>query len=156
MASYSLESPVFVSFLIAAALMVLKLMGQGWMTVVKMIRGDAGLLDPEDLLPGPANRNPRPDQLEPNEEVERSRRIHRNDMENILPFLACGLAYVAVAPPPAPAAGSFIAFVVARFAHTLAYATGRRHEARAALFSVGSIVVIVMALHVPFAALMAI
>ena len=74
---YNLQNPVFLVYLIAAAFMILKLMGQGWMTVYRMIRSDSGLLNPEDLTSGPANRNPRPQQLEPNEYVDRSRRIHR-------------------------------------------------------------------------------
>jgi hypothetical protein len=100
MSAYSLSNPVFVSYLIAASIMILKLMGQGWMTVFRMIRSDAGLLNPEDLLPGPANPNPRPEQLASNDYVERSRRIHRNDLENIPAFLACGLLYVAIGPSP--------------------------------------------------------
>ncbi len=49
MNAFTLENPVFVIYAIAASLMVLKLMGQGWMTVVRMIRSDAGLLNPEDI-----------------------------------------------------------------------------------------------------------
>ncbi len=42
----TLENPVFVAYAVAAALMVLKIMGQGWMTVVLMTRFDAGLMSP--------------------------------------------------------------------------------------------------------------
>ena len=38
-------------------------------------------------------------QIEPNDYVERSRRMHRNDLENIPAFLACGMIFVAVEPP---------------------------------------------------------
>ena len=61
MTAIGLENPVFVTYMIAAALMVLKLMGQGWMTVFRMIKSDGGLVSPEDLQAGPFNRNPRPD-----------------------------------------------------------------------------------------------
>src|SRR5260221_3293142 len=88
---YSIQNPVFLVYMIAAAIMILKLMGQGWMTVYRMIKSDSGLLNPEDLTPGPANRNPRPQQLELNEYVDRSRRIQRNDLESIPAFLAIGL-----------------------------------------------------------------
>jgi len=147
MAVFSMENPVFVTYVIAATLMVLKLMGQGWMTVFRMIRSDAGLLNPEDLREGPANRNPRPAQLEPNEYVERSRRIQRNDLESIPAFLACGLLFVAVQPPLRLTQVLMYTFVAARLGHTLAYATAQRHELRATLFSVGSLVVIVMAIY---------
>ncbi len=148
MALFNLQNPVFAAYLIAAAIMVLKLMGQGWVTVFRMIGSDGGLLNPEDLQPGPANRNPRPEQLEANELVERSRRIQRNDLENIPAFLAMGLLFVAVGPPLLLARALFIAFVAARLAHTLAYTTRQRHEVRALFYAIGSVVVIVMALYV--------
>ena len=154
MVLFSLQNPVFVAYLIAAAIMVLKLMGQGWVTVFRMIGTGGGLLNPEDLKPGPANRNPRPEQLEANERVERSRRIQRNDLENIPAFLAVGLLFVAVGPPLLLARILFILFVAARLAHTLAYATRQRHEVRALFYTIGSVVVIVIAIYVLAAALL--
>ncbi len=151
---FDLQNPVFVSYTIAASLMILKLMGQCWITVYRMIRSDAGLLNPEYLQPGPANRNPRPDQLEPNDYVDRSRRIQRNDLENIPAFLIAGLLFVARAPPALLANVLFFAFVLARLAHSWAYTTKQRHEVRATLFSVGSIAVVVMALYALVAALL--
>jgi uncharacterized MAPEG superfamily protein len=144
----SMENPIFVAYAIAAALMVLKIMGQGWMTVVLMTRTDAGLVSPEDLRRTVANKNPRPEQLEPHPDVERSRRMHRNDLENIPAFLASGLLFVTVEPPFWIAALLFAMFVLARLAHTVAYATAQNHEVRAAFYSVGSIAVIIMALWV--------
>lgn len=153
MAELSMENPVFISYMVAASIMILKLMGQGWMTVFRMLKSDAGMLNPEDLLPGPANRNPRPEQLLANDYVERSRRMQRNDLENIPAFLAAGLIFVAAQPSLVLANSLMIAFVVARLAHAVAYATGQRHEVRATFFSIGSIVVIVMALYALVAAL---
>lgn len=153
MSALTMDNPVFASYVIAASIMILKLMGQGWMTVYRMVRSDAGLLNPEDLLPGPANRNPRPEQLLANDYVERSRRMQRNDLENIPAFLAAGLIFVAAQPSPVLANSLMIAFVMARLAHAVAYATGQRHEVRATFFSIGSIVVIVMALYALAAAL---
>ena len=153
MAALSMENPVFISYMVAASIMILKLMGQGWMTVFRMLKSDAGMLNPEDLLPGPANRNPRPEQLLANDYVERSRRMQRNDLENIPAFLAAGLIFVAAQPSLVLANSLMIAFVVARLAHAVAYASGQRHEVRATFFSIGSIVVIVMALYALVAAL---
>lgn len=156
MTAFSMENPVFVVYVIAAAIMVLKIMGQGWMTVHRMIKTEAGLLNPEDLLPGPSNRNPHPSQLEPNDYVERSRRIHRNDLENIPAFLAIGLLFVAVKPPYWLAAVLMGIFVIARLVHTVVYATAQRHEVRATPYTIGSLVVIVMALYVLVAAIYAV
>jgi hypothetical protein len=40
--------------MIAAVIVILKLMGQGRITVYRMMKSEMGLLNPEDLLPGPS------------------------------------------------------------------------------------------------------
>jgi uncharacterized MAPEG superfamily protein len=134
--------------MIASAIMVLKLMGQGWMTVYRMLISDSGMASPEDLRPGLINRNPRPDQLDINDYVDRSRRMHRNDLENIPAFLACGLLFVAAGPSYLLANILMYSFVGARLLHAVAYATKQSHEIRATLYSIGSLGVIVMAGYV--------
>lgn len=153
MTAFSMNNPVFVTYLITASIMILKLMGQGWMTVYRMLKVDAGLLNPEDIKAGPTNRNPRPEQLEINDYVDRSRRMHRNDLENIPAFLAAGLLFVAVGPSLMLADILMYTFVAARACHAIAYATKRSHEVRATFFTIGSVVVIVMAVYVLVAAL---
>lgn len=142
------ENPVFVTYMITASIMILKLMGQGWMTVYRMLRVDGGWATPEDIRGGLINRNPRPEQLEINDYVDRSRRMHRNDLENIPAFVACGLLFVAAAPSYLLANILMYTFVGARLIHTLAYATKQTHEVRATLYTIGSLVVIIMALYV--------
>lgn len=150
---FSMENPVFTVYMVAAAIMVLKIMGQGWMTVFRMLKSDSGFASPEDLRSGLINRNPRPDQLEANDYVDRSRRMHRNDLENIPAFLACGLIFVAAGPSYFLASILMYGFVAARLAHTLAYATEQSHEVRATLYTIGSLIVIVMACYALVAAL---
>ena len=142
------ENPVFVTYMITTAIMVLKIMGQGWMTVYRMLKSNSGLASPEDLQVGLINRAPSPEQLEINDYVDRSRRMHRNDLENIPAFLACGLIFVAAGPPLMLANMLLYTFVVARLAHTLAYATKQIHEVRATLYTIASMVVIIMAVYV--------
>ncbi len=144
----SADNPVVAAYMIAAALMVLKVMGQGWVTVYRMMKSDSGLVSPEDLRPGPFNKTPRAEQLERNDYVDRSRRIHRNDLENIPAFLAIGLLFVLVAPPVLLAQILFYGFVAARIAHTIAYTTKQSHEVRATFYTIGSLVVIILALYV--------
>ena len=62
-----MDNPVFVTYVIASAIMVIKIMGQGWMTVFRMLKIDAGWATPEDMRGGLINRNPRPGQLDPND-----------------------------------------------------------------------------------------
>ena len=148
MSAFSTENPVFVTYMIAGAIMVLKIMGQGWVTVYRMLKSNSGLVNPEDLQTGPINRNPNPQQLEVNDYVDRSRRMHRNDLENIPAFLACGLLFVAANPSYLLANILMYGFVGARLAHSMAYATRQRHEVRATFYSIGSIAVIIMAIYV--------
>ncbi len=147
----TLENPVFATYVIAAALGVLKVMGQGWMTVYRMMRVDAGYASPEDLRPGPLNRTPSPEQLEVNDYVDRSRRMHRNDLENIPAFWMAGLLFVLVGPPLWLAQVLLYGFVLARALHALAYASKQSHEVRATFYTVGSLIVIYMGVHVLWA-----
>lgn len=148
MNAFTVENPVFVTYMIASAIMILKVMGQGWMTVYRMLKTNGGWASPEDLRPGLINRDPRPEQLELNDYVDRSRRMHRNDLENIPAFLACGLLFVAAGPSYLVANVLMYGFVGARLAHTIAYATAQSHEVRATLYTIGSAAVIVMAAYV--------
>jgi len=153
MSALTMQNPVFVTYMIAAAIMILKIMGQGWLTVYRMLKVGGGFASPEDLQVGLINRNPSPEQLELNDYVDRSRRMHRNDLENIPAFLACGLLFVIAAPSALLANVLMYGFVAARLLHSLAYATKQTHEVRATLYTIGSVVVIVMAIYVLAAAL---
>jgi uncharacterized MAPEG superfamily protein len=144
----NLENPVFVAYVVASALMVLKIMGQGWMTVYRMLKSDSGLVNPEDIQLGPINKNPNPKQLEVNDYVDRSRRMQRNDLENIPAFWVAGLLFVTTNPALWLAQVLMYGFVVVRLAHFWAYATKQIHEVRATFYTVGSLIVIYMALHV--------
>ena len=143
----TLENPLLLTYVIAVALTVIKVMGQGWMTVHRMMKSNAGLVNPEDLRPGAFNKAPSPEQLELNDYVDRSRRMHRNDLENIPAFWAAGLIFVLVAPPLWLAQVLMYGFVAARVAHAVAYATAQSHEVRATFYTIGSLIVIYMALH---------
>lgn len=148
METLSTQNPVFVTYMITGAIMVLKIMGQGWMTVYRMLKSNSGLVSPEDLQVGLINKHPNPEQLEVNDYVDRSRRMHRNDLENIPAFLACGLLFVAAGPSYVLANVLMYGFVAARLAHAVAYATRQSHEVRATFYTIGSVAVIVMAVYV--------
>jgi glutathione S-transferase len=148
MDQFTLTNPVFVTYAIAASIMVLKIMLQGWITVVRMMSKGAGFVSPEDAKAGLANPKPRAGQLDINDDVDRSRRIHRNDLENIPAFLAVGLLFVAITPPLVAAQWLMYGFVGARLLHTVAYSTAQSHEVRATFYTVGSLIVIAMAVWV--------
>jgi uncharacterized MAPEG superfamily protein len=74
--------------------------------------------NPEDISLG-SNKDAKVTLADP--DVERIRRNHLNDMENILPFVAIGLFYVAINPNPVVALWHFRVFFFSRIFHTIAY-----------------------------------
>ena len=143
----TLENPVFATYVIAATLMIIKMMGQGWITVARMMKVGGGFLNPEDANQGMTNPSPRPGQLDADEYVERSRRMHRNDTENIPVFLVAGFLFVLTQPSLWLAQVVLFGYVASRLAHFWAYFTARSHELRATFFSIGSLIVIGMAVY---------
>jgi glutathione S-transferase len=141
----SLENPVFSAYLVAAALMVLKMMGMSWLTVFRMIKVKGGFRSEEDIRQTAMNPNPNPAQLDKNEYVERIRRIHLNDMENVPLFLAAGFLFVFTNPSLLLAQGLFYGYVLSRLAHFAAYLTAQTHDLRATLWTPGSLIVLFMA-----------
>ena len=144
MNTLTFASPVFRVYSFAAAAMVAKMMTQSWITVYRMLKVNAGFRMAEDTRKSPMNPHPSPEQLLPNEYVERSRRMHLNEVENVPLFLAIGLLYVCTAPSFASAAALFGGYVVSRLVHFYILMTGRMHESRAAAWTVGSAIIYVM------------
>ncbi len=141
----SLENPVFHTYLIAASIMILKLMLQPWMTVFRMMKVGAGFRSPEDLKKTRLNPNPQPAQLVVNEYVDRSRRLNLNDLESIPGFLAAGLLFVLVGPPLLLAQILIWTYVVSRVLHFIAYTTAQIHDVRAFCWTWSSLSVVAMA-----------
>jgi len=141
----SLDNPVFQTYLIAAGIMILKLMLQPWMTVVRMMKVGGGFRNPEDGKKTPLNPEPRAGQTDVNEYVDRSRRINLNDLESIPGFLAAGFLFVLVNPPLLLAQVLIWTYVAARALHFMAYLTAQIHDIRATFWTFSSLPVLVMA-----------
>lgn len=144
MAALSFSDPVFATYVIAATLMILKVVSMSWLTVIRMMRANGGFRSPEDLRKTPLNPNPAPTQIEPNDYVDRIRRIQLNDLENVPFFLIAGLLYVLTSPSLPVARILFYGYVVSRLLHFVAYATKQTHEVRATFWTVGSLILIYM------------
>lgn len=151
----NLSNPVFVTYLLAASIVLLKMMLQPWMTVYRMMKVRAGFRSPEDARKSPLNPNPDSSQLEPNEYVERSRRMNLNDLESIPGFLAAGFLFVLAGPPLLLAQVLLWGYVVARAAHFIAYLTAQLHDVRATFWTFSSLPVLAMAVYVLLSALSA-
>lgn len=153
METLSLQNPLFATYAIAASLMILKAVSMSWLTVVRMMRARAGFRSPEDLKQTALNPEPNAKQLEPNESVERIRRIQLNDLENLPFFLAAGFLYILTGPSLLLAQCLLYGYVVSRLLHFAAYLSARTHETRATLWTVGSLILIFMTCRVLYVAI---
>jgi len=144
MNALSLHDPLFATYAIAACVMILKVSAMGWLTVVRMMREKGGFRAPEDLRKTAFNPDPDPAQLQPNERVERVRRIVQNDLENVPFFLVAGFLFVLAGPPLWLARVLLYGYVLSRLLHFWAYLSARDHETRATFWTVGSLILIVM------------
>ncbi len=149
----SLQDPLFATYAIAASLMILKAVCMSWLTVARMMAAKGGYRSPEDLRKTPLNPSPDPKQLEPNERVERIRRIHMNDLENLPFFLVAGFLYVLTQPSLLVARLLLYGYVVSRLLHFCAYLTARTHDLRAKLWTVGSLILVYITVRTLLAAL---
>jgi glutathione S-transferase len=149
----SLQNPLFATYLIAASIMILKAASMSWLTVVRMMQVKGGYRSPEDIKRTPLNPEPNPAQLEPNEAVDRIRRIHLNDLENIPFFLAAGFLFILTQPSLLLAQALLYGYVATRLLHFVAYFTARTHDMRATLWTPGSLIILYMAGHTLYVAL---
>ncbi|MFL6813429.1 MAG: MAPEG family protein [Bradyrhizobium sp.] len=139
MEKLSLANPVFATYVIAASIMILKAVSMSWLTVLRMMQEKGGFRSPEDLRKTSLNPEPNPKQLEPNERVERIRRIQLNDLESLPFFLVAGLLFVLTDPSL-----MLTRLLLSRLLHFGAYFTARTHDTRATLWTVGSLILVFM------------
>lgn len=149
----SLGDPLFATYAISACLMILYASAVAWLTVWRMMGEKGGFRAPEDLRRTPLNPAPDPAQLAPNERVERIRRIQLNNLENLPFFLVAGFLYVLTGPELWLARLLLYGYVASRLLHFAAYVTARNHETRATLWTIGSLILIFLAIRVLLAAL---
>jgi glutathione S-transferase len=143
----SLNDPLLATYAVAAAIMILKAVSMSWLTVVRMIQENGGFRAPEDIRRTPFNPEPSATQLEPNDRVERIRRIQLNDLESLPYFLVAGFLFVLTVPPLLLAQCLLYGYVATRLLHFGAYLAAQSHEMRAILWTPGSLIIIYFAVH---------
>lgn len=151
----SLQDPLLATYAIAASIMILKAVAMSWLTVWRMMQENGGYRSPEDLRRTPLNPDPNPKQLEPNERVERIRRIQQNDLENLPFFLVAGFLFILTDPALWLARVMLYGYVLSRLLHFAAYYSAQTHDMRATIWTVGSLILIAMTLWTLFVALTA-
>jgi uncharacterized MAPEG superfamily protein len=128
-------------FAICAGILVLKMLLTGNLTGI--LRTSRRVFSsPEDYRFFGAEPVARPD-----EQIERVRRAHLNDLENILPFLVIGFLYALSGPSYTTAWWLLVSFTVARLLHTAVYVAGLQPW-RTVFFGVASIALYAMTLTV--------
>lgn len=148
-----LKDPVFATYVIAASIMILKAVSMSWLTVIRMTQEKGGFRSPEDIRKTRLNPEPNTKQLEPNERVERIRRILLNDVENLPFFLVAGFLFVLTEPSLLLARLLLYGYVLSRLLHFVAYFTAQTHDVRATFWTAGSLILIFMTCRTLVAAL---
>ncbi|XP_068105904.1 prostaglandin E synthase [Hyperolius riggenbachi] len=137
-----MENEVFLSYVFYSTLLILK------MYILAIITGQIRLrkkafANPEDALRHGGIQFYREDP-----DVERYRRAHRNDMENIYPFLFLGAIYSLLNPSLSIARIHFLVFFLCRLLHTVAYVLSLRAPTRSVAYSIAQLPCFSMALQI--------
>ncbi|XP_040915508.1 prostaglandin E synthase [Toxotes jaculatrix] len=137
-----IRNEVFSCFVFYGVLLVIK------MYIIAIITGQVRLrkkafANPEDALRHGGLQYHREDPL-----VERCRRAHLNDLENILPFLFLGAIYSLTGPSLAVARLHFLVFFVGRLLHSIAYLFALRAPTRSLAYIFAQIPCVSMALQI--------
>ncbi|XP_030386657.1 microsomal glutathione S-transferase 1 isoform X1 [Scaptodrosophila lebanonensis] len=111
----NLNNVVFRTYVFWTGVLVLKMFAMSALTAVKRFKTKT-FANPEDLM------SPKLKVKFDDPDVERVRRAHRNDLENILPFFIIGLLYTLTNPSTFLAVNLFRAVGISRIVHTLVYA----------------------------------
>ncbi|XP_063242386.1 microsomal glutathione S-transferase 1-like [Bacillus rossius redtenbacheri] len=135
------DNPVFSGFVFWSMVLALKMLLLYFLTVRQRFKKKI-FISPEDTFFAPSGdgqvRYDDPD-------IERIRRAHQNDVENIPLFFAVGFLYVLSGPSEAVALNLFRVYAAARIVHTLVYAVVvTRQPVRAVAFFVGLSVTLAM------------
>jgi uncharacterized MAPEG superfamily protein len=132
-----LRNPALRLFAVCYLLLVLKMMALGTYTSVLRIR-DRVYATPEDYdLQGMERSSAE------NDNIERVRRAHRNDLENILPFFGVGLFYALTQPSMLAAQIGFIGFTLIRFLYSIFYIRSTQPH-RTIVFVIGTVLMLWM------------
>ncbi|KAL7637635.1 UNVERIFIED_CONTAM: hypothetical protein RMT77_012364 [Armadillidium vulgare] len=136
---WSTDNPLFCKYIFYSSILALKMFFMAPMTSFYR-RTKLVWINPEDA----ARRNVK---IKPNDEdVERVRRAHRNDIENIVPFWVLGLLFLQTNPSSLLTLTCFRLFTLSRILHSVAY-LAQQSFLRSVLFTVGFFINIFMAVY---------
>ncbi|KAJ8039521.1 Microsomal glutathione S-transferase 1 [Holothuria leucospilota] len=148
---FVLENDVFKVYLTYAVLVVFKMMFLSFYTATIRISSKLILqsfANKEDFGPGYPEDKAAEKIAKGNPKIDRIRRCHLNDLENIPAFLIVGLLYVAINPSLYTATMHYRIFAAARYFHCVAYLLPLPQPSRALAFGTGATVTISMGVQI--------
>ena len=131
------EAP-FRVYAAVSAVLIIKMVLLAFATIAFRVKATA-FANPEDMPDGR--------KAEPDDTVERLRRIHRNDLENILPFVFLGMLYVLVGAPLSGIQIYGYTFLIARFLHSAFYFV-KVSKLRSLMFAINGLCLIGMCVQI--------
>lgn len=133
------------AFTTYAAIVILKMLLMGPITAYyRITRGSFS--NEEDVARKSAEEKKKLLKIHP--DVERVRRCHQNDLENIIPFVVVGLLYALTGPELSVALLHYRLFAGARIFHTIAYVGALPQPSRGLSWILGMLVTFSMAYRV--------
>ncbi|KAL7882646.1 hypothetical protein SRHO_G00003040 [Serrasalmus rhombeus] len=143
---HMIDSEVFMAFSTYATIVILKMMLMGPITSYHRLTKKVFSNMEDTALGGPAEDRKKLIRVDP--DVERVRRCHQNDLENIIPFVVIGLLYALTGPDLSTALLHFRFFVGSRCLHTVAYLLPLPQPSRALAWMVGMVTTFSMAYRI--------
>uniref|UniRef100_A0A2S2NUY9 Microsomal glutathione S-transferase 1 n=1 Tax=Schizaphis graminum TaxID=13262 RepID=A0A2S2NUY9_SCHGA len=139
-----ISNPVFECYAFYSSILILKMIMMSFLTAIQRFRKKV-FISPEDIAISKGGGEVKYD----DPDIERVRRAHLNDLENIPIFLITGLLLVASKPPEMLANNLFRIYTFLRIMHTIAYAVFILPQpTRAILFIAGVVINIIMITYV--------
>ncbi|XP_073978463.1 microsomal glutathione S-transferase 1-like [Rhodnius prolixus] len=136
---YTTDNPVFAGYAFYAAFLIFKMILMSFLTGYQRQRKKVFVNAEDATLAGAELKGVQ------DEDVERIRRAHLNDLENIPIFLISGLILVAADPNVIFALMMFRLYFIARLGHTIVYAVYVvRQPVRTIFFFTGVIINIII------------
>ncbi|KAL7828042.1 hypothetical protein AOLI_G00311940 [Acnodon oligacanthus] len=143
---HMIDSEVFMAFSTYATIVILKMMLMGPITSYHRLTKKVFSNMEDTALGGPAEDRKKMIRVDP--DVERVRRCHQNDLENIIPFVVIGLLYALTGPDLSTALLHFRLFVGSRCFHTVAYLLPLPQPSRALAWMLGMVTTFSMAYRI--------
>ncbi|XP_018595949.1 prostaglandin E synthase [Scleropages formosus] len=140
-----LDNPVFLSFVFYSVLLILK------MYIIAIITGQVRLHKKAFANPEDAMRHGGTQYYREDPDVERCKRSHHNDMENIFPFLFLGAIYSMTEPGLFFARMHFLVFFLGRVVHSVAYLCALKAPTRSVAYVIAQVPCFSMLLQILYA-----